>query len=158
MSEIDPNKFNKLKDETEAKYKMLGEVYCPYFKEKISFNSYGLEHLKFKRHGYARNQQDQYMRFKIFNLAYEILSTTKTVQGIFHTQQFEKIKVNSRVDSILTPVSFYEFLAVIDNRRAKAIVKRVNNGQLFFWSIIPFWGINSLTKERRLYTGNPETD
>ena len=29
-------------------YRSIGEIYCPYFKEKIIFNAKGLEHLKFK--------------------------------------------------------------------------------------------------------------
>ncbi len=29
---------------------------------------------------------------------------------------------------------------------------------LFFWSLIPFWGIETTTKKRRLYAGDLESD
>jgi hypothetical protein len=35
-------------------------------------------------------------------------------------------------------VTFYEFIAVIENIRLKVIVKEVNKEELYFWSIIPF--------------------
>jgi len=51
MGDIDLEKFDKAKKEAENLYKSIGEVYCPYFKEKISFNVKGLEHIKFINRG-----------------------------------------------------------------------------------------------------------
>jgi hypothetical protein len=38
------------------------------------------------------------------------------------------------------------------------IVKQIEDGQKFFWSIIPFWGMNTETMIRILHNGFPEED
>lgn len=34
----------------------------------------------------------------------------------------------------------------------------IDNGQKFFWSIVPFWGMNVETMRRILHDGMPEED
>ena len=150
--------FEEIRTKSEEFYKTIGEVYCPYFKEKISFGAQGLEHLKFKRREKTRLEQDQYMRFKLLHLAPEVLKLSRTVQGIWETKHLERIRVNSRTDLILKPVVYYEFIAVLDRIRLKVIAKQIGNGQISFWSIMPSWGINNETRERKLYGGNPQED
>jgi len=36
--------FEEIKVKGEEFYKNIGDIYCPYFKEKISFGMQGLEH------------------------------------------------------------------------------------------------------------------
>ncbi len=40
--------FEKVRDEAQKLYQTFDAIYCPYFKEKISFNAKGFRHLKFK--------------------------------------------------------------------------------------------------------------
>ena len=154
----DISDFNKVKEEAEIFYKNIGEIWCPYFNGKISFNSKGLRHLKFKSDQKARSHNDQYSRLKLLKLAPEILKITKTVQGIWNTKKFEELKSGGEWSKILKPVMFYEFVAVLDNTRAKVIVKEVDGGEKYFWSVIPFWGINKEASKRILHSGNPEDD
>ncbi len=56
------------------------------------------------------------------------------------------------------PVSYYEFIAILKNVRVKVIVKQIDDNQKFFWSIIPFWGVNKETKRRKMHGGNPAED
>lgn len=150
--------FNVIKDKGEELYKTFVDIYCPYFKEKVYFNSHGLEHLKFIQRDKARLEKDQYMRFKLINLAPEVLKLSHTVQGVLETKKFERIRINSRTDSVLKPVVYYEFIAVIKRNRIKVIIKQVDGGQRFFWSVIPFWGMNTATLTRLLHDGVPEED
>jgi hypothetical protein len=150
--------FGEIKEKAEEIYKIIGEVYCPYFQEKISFNAQGLEHLKFKQREKARPEQDQYMRFKLIHLAPEILKLSHTIQGILETKKLERIRVNSRTDILLKPVAYFEFIAVIKRNRVKVVIKQIDGGQKFFWSIIPFWGMNKDTMNRLLHSGIPEED
>ncbi|KKU67881.1 MAG: hypothetical protein UX89_C0011G0004 [Parcubacteria group bacterium GW2011_GWA2_47_16] len=55
---FDTSDIEKIKEEGEKFYKNLGEIYCPYLKDKVSFNTQGLEHLKFKRRERARPVED----------------------------------------------------------------------------------------------------
>ncbi|MFA6340911.1 MAG: hypothetical protein WCX27_01575 [Candidatus Paceibacterota bacterium] len=155
---IDIGDFEKIKTKGEEVYKSISEIYCPYLGKTISFNTQGIEHLKFKRREKTRSIQDQYMRFKLIHLAPEVLKNSKTVQGILETKKFERTRVNSRTDTILKPVNYFEFIAVIKRNRIKVIVKQIDNGNFFFWSLIPFWGMNEDTMTRILHDGIPEED
>jgi len=149
--------FNKVRLDAENFYTTIGEVFCPYFNENINFNVEGLKHLKFKSNKVARPHSEQYTRLKLLYLVPKIVSLSHTIQGIWHTKHFERIRVHSRTDTILKPVSFYEFIAVLENIRIKVIIKQINNGQKFFWSIIPYWKINPINSRRILHSGDPET-
>lgn len=158
MLEFNNNEFEEIKSRGENFYKSVTEVYCPYFKEKIYFNARGLEHLKFKRLERTRPEQDQYMRFKLIHLAPEVLKLSHTVQGVLETKKFERIRIKSRTDMVLKYVRYFEFIAVIKRNRVRIIVKQIEDGQKFFWSIIPFWGMNEETMSRVLHSGAPEED
>ncbi len=158
MIEFTAQQFKEVKEKGEELYKSLGEVFCPYLKEKVSFGAQGLEHLKFKRREKARLEKDQYMRFKLLHLAPEILKSSHTVQGLLETKRLERIRTNSRTDTVLKPVTYYEFIAVLKRNRVRIIVKQIENGQKFFWSIVPFWGMNIETMRRILHDGVPEED
>jgi hypothetical protein len=150
--------FEKVRTEGEDSYKKYSTVYCPYFKDTITFNSQGLEHLKFKTREKARQEQDQYMRFKLLHLAPLVLGSSGTLQGVFETKRFEYIKINSKWNKVLKPVTYYEFISVIKRNRVKIIVKQIDNGKKIFWSIIPFWGMDNNTQLRVLHEGNVEED
>jgi hypothetical protein len=150
--------FQKVKSEAEDFYKDIGQVYCPYFKEKIAFNAKGLKHLKFKSDRQARPIKDQYSRLKLIRLAPEVLKQSHTLQGIWQIKRFEAQKTNSRWERVMKDVIFYEFIAVLNNTRVKVIVKEVFGGQKHFWSVIPFWGIDKSANKRVLHSGDPEND
>ncbi len=150
--------FETIKLKAEQTYKTFGEVYCPYLKEKVIFNSFGLEHLKFKQHRKARSEQDQSMRFKLLYLIPEVIKASHTLQGILETKRFEYIKVNNRWERILKIVTYYEFIAVIGRNRIKVVIKQIGNNQKIFWSIIPSWGMNKNTMTRILHNGTLEED
>ncbi len=150
--------FEKVKDESEVFYHTIEEVMCPYFKEVIAFNAKGLKHLKFKSKIQARSRKDQYARFKLLHLAPEVLQKSGTVQGTWETQRFERQRTNSRWEHVLREVKFYEFIAVLDSIRVKVIIKEVKGGNKYFWSIIPFWGIDKTSRKRVLHSGNPAWD
>lgn len=98
------------------------------------------------------------MRLKLIHLAPVILEKSATLQGVFETKNFERIRSHNRTDNILKIVTYYEFIAVVDKIRAKIIVKQIDNGEKFFWSIIPYWKINKTTMNKILHSGFPEED
>ncbi len=150
--------FNNLKFKNEELYKSIGEVYCPYFKENITFNTKGLEHLKFKSKNHARSQDDQYIRLKLLHLAPKILKMTTTIQGFSERKVFELNRSNHRNEKILVEVVYYEFVAVIEEFRVRVIIKKVGTAPKYFWSIIPHWKVDKITGKRKMNYGNPEDD
>jgi hypothetical protein len=154
----DEKDFQNVKYEAESSYAAIGDVYCPYFGEKIAFNAKGLRHLKFKSDQQARTQEDQYARLKLLRLALKVLELSRTLQGVWHTKRFEATKTHSRWEHVMKQISFYEFIAVLDNVRVKVIVKEVAGGEKHFWSIIPFWKVNKENSSRILYCGEADLD
>jgi hypothetical protein len=154
----DDQDFVKVRAAAEVLYASFSVMYCPYFGEEIFFNAKGFQHLKFKSNAVARSRSEQYARLKLLKFAPRVLSLSRTVQGIFCTKRFERIRMHSRTDIILKPVFYYEFIAVLENVRVKVIVKQIEGGQKFFWSIIPYWKIDAENSRRVLYGGNPECD
>lgn len=148
--EIEPEKFEKNKKDSEIFYKSIGEIYCPYLGATVSFNAKGLDHIKFKEWDKARSSIEQYVRLKLLRLAPEILKSSHTLQEYFETNRLERKKINARWEKAMVRVRYYGFVAIINGSRMKIIVKEVEGGQKFFWSIIPFW------KNKRLDNGKNE--
>jgi hypothetical protein len=154
----DEDDFEKVKADAEAFYPTIGEVYCPYFKEKIAFNAKGFRHLKFKSDQVARVQKDQYTRLKLLKYVPIIIHNSRTLQGIRETRQFEIQKMNSRWEKVLKDVTTYEFIAIIENLRVKVLIKQVIGNQKYFWSVIPYWGIDKADNKRILHNMTNEDD
>jgi len=132
--------FKKVKESSESLYSDIGEVWCPYLKEKVIFNAKGKEHLKFKSKNKARSLSDQYVRFKILKYAPEVIKNSHTIQGFNSTKSFEVMRSNHLNERFLVDVIYFEFIAVLGEKvRVRVIVKKIGSSQSFFWSIIPFW-------------------
>lgn len=160
--EFSIDKFNEVKHDAEDFYNKIGKIYCPYFQEDIHFNTKGLDHLIFKSWNNTRSVTDQYVRFRHLKLAPEVIKISKTPQGIWITQKFERIKrKDGKWEHKLKLTTYYEFIAVMDSHnskvRVKVIVKQITGGEKYFLSIIPFWGTDK-KGERIMYSGNPEND
>ncbi len=155
---IPDEQFEKVKSKAETAYKSAAKIPCPYLSADVHFSAKGWEHIKFKSRNKARNTFDQYVRLKLVHLAPEIVRRSHTVQGIWQTNIWETQKSHGRWIQRPRPVTYYEFIAVIGKARIKIVVKKVDGGEHHFWSLIPFWRMNEITKERKLYDGNPEND
>lgn len=158
MNKISQKEFDIIKSNAELIYRGFGEIYCPYFQEKIIFNSKGFEHVRFKRRNHARNLQDQYIRFKILKFAPEVIRLSKTVQGVLEQNIFENMRSDHKNELTLVDAVFYEFIAILEKVRVRVIVKQINSGQKYFWSIIPFWKKDISHNKRIFHYGSPEED
>lgn len=158
--EISTEKFNQAKEIAEEFYRAVGEVHCPYFQEKVVFNAKGLEHLKFKDRQKARIITDQYVRLRLLKLAPEIIKKSHTLQEFFETNKFEKVNSNSKWQYKMVRVCYYGFVAIINEARIKIIIKQIEGGNKFFWSLIPFWKIDKKNRENKkiLHRGDMEND
>lgn len=113
----------------------------------------------FRNRGHPRNHKDQYARFKLLPLVPKILNLSKTLQGECRVMHFGKVRMNNRVETVLKPVSYYEFIAVMEEVRTKIVIKQIDNGEKFFWSVIPYWKFNlNLDNKRKLHDGDLENE
>ena len=159
-SEIDKAKFERVKTEAESFYKSIGDVFCPYLKDKVAFNAKGLDHIKLKEYNKARSVKEQYVRLRLLRYAPIILEESHTLQEFSEMMNFERQKINSRWEQRMVEVKYYGFVAIKDGLRIKIIVKEILGGKKFFWSIIPFWKtrkkLDNLRKQKILHEGDLE--
>lgn len=153
---INLDNFDFVKSYSEELYKSFEPVRCPYFNELVYFTGQGLKHLKFKGERLERLLQDQYMRFKLLPMAPLVLKRSGTVQAVSSRQGFEFVRRNNKTESFVVQRMYYEFVAVVEDVRVRIIVKQIDGGQLFFWSIIPYWKMEG--EIRAFHLGNPEND
>ena len=137
--DISNNEYRKIKQSAEDFYKSMNSVFCPFFSKYIKFNAKGLNHIKMKSWNRARPISDQYLRLKFIRLVPEILSSSGTLQEFKEELIFERLKINENWQSKRRIIKYYGFVAIINGLRVKIIVKRTNQDNIFFWSIIPFW-------------------
>lgn len=158
MSDFTDEQFEYMRSKAEKYYGLIAEVYCPYFQEKVSFNSKGKEHLKFKNKNHTRPKSDQYTRFRILSLAPKVIGLSRTIQGIAHTKNFELMRSGGRTDIVLKPVSYYEFIAILEDKRVRVVVNQIEDGPKYFWSILPFWKTDKHKVQRKMNSGNLEDE
>lgn len=154
--QINETSFDFVKLRGEELYKSFEPLRCPYFNELVYFNTQGLKHLKYKSDSIDRLTQDQYMRFKLLHLAPIILKLTRTLQGFSSRKGFERVRHSGKTQWIAVERRYFEFIAIIDSVRVRVIMKQIDGGQLFFWSLIPYW--NGAGENKIMDFGNPEED
>jgi len=131
--------FGKVKGEAESFYNGVNQIDCPYLKTKVNFNAKGLDHIKMKAWNKTRPASDQYLRLKFLKLVPDVLSVAGTIQEINETKNFERIKDSGKWQQVMKEVTYYAFIAIVKKIKIKIIVKKVESGQPYFWSVMPFW-------------------
>lgn len=131
--------YEKVKKEAEEFYKGLDFILCPFLKRNVNFNAKGLDHIKMKSWNKARLISDQYLRLKFLKMVPEVLKASGTLQEIHKKRNLERIKNTGKWQFIAKEVVYYGFVAIINEVKVKVIVKQVEDGQPYFWSVMPFW-------------------
>jgi hypothetical protein len=162
MARLDftPEEFDEVLQKAREIYAGIGKTYCPYFRDSVNFNAEGLAHLRRKSWNRGRERRDQFMRLRHLAHAPEILRLSYTVQGVQDAHEWEHRRRHGRWEKRLVSVTYYEFIAVLNHRRFKVIVKETpgfSHTQRIFWSIIPFWR-QTLEGKRLVHDGNPAED
>ncbi len=127
------------KEGNEKFYKEIVKTPCPYFKDDIHFSNEGFEHLRFKNYFTPRSNKDSAMRFSLLPSAIKIINSSHTLQGFTTRYRFEYRFINSRKERALLFIKYYEFIAILNERKMKVIVKQIENGRKSFLSIIPLF-------------------
>jgi len=159
--EIPEEKFKTIREQAEEEYKNIDKIRCPYLNDEVHFNNEGFEHLLFKSWNRTRSRIEQYTRLRLLKLAPEILKKSHTLQEYDERKIFVRQKINSRWERRVKIVRYYIFIAIIKNSRIKIIVKEIEGGVKFFYSLYPSWKIltDDDGKQRKIfYSGNPEID
>ncbi len=160
---ISDEKLEKIKNDTKKFYLSIGKIWCPYLKHDIHFNNEGFEHLLTRSWNRGRSKEEQYTRLRLFPKVVEIIKKCHTLQEYDEKNIFIRQKTNSQWTKKLKLVKYYVFIAIsIENDiRLKIIIKHIDGGEPFFWSVYPSWKIKKNmfeNKKKIFYKGNLEED
>ncbi|MFA6514866.1 MAG: hypothetical protein WCT42_01205 [Candidatus Paceibacterota bacterium] len=113
------------------------EIYCPYFKNKITLNSEGFNHLQYKPNRMPRNVTAQIRKLTLLRKAIEIIPKIGTLQE--HRIRIEKIG-DERKDKFFKTkqVQYWGFHAIFPEKKSKIIVvlRQIGDGKIIFWSVM----------------------
>ncbi|OGY46672.1 MAG: hypothetical protein A2663_03550 [Candidatus Buchananbacteria bacterium RIFCSPHIGHO2_01_FULL_46_12] len=161
--EINNDKFEEIKNRAKDFYDKLDKIKCPYLGKDVHFNEEGFSHLLSKSWNRGRSLAEQYTRLKILPKMIEIIKLSHTLQEYDERQIFVRQKINSRWEKSLKMVRYYVFIALLKdyNFRLKIVIKEIEGGQPFFWSVYPSWKViedGNGNKKKIFYSGNLEED
>ena len=151
------NYFNERKEKARQIYSSHAKIYNPYFKTEIVLNSDGFHHLQFSARR-ERNKREQLFKFSLLPLGLEIIKKSGTIQ------EYRKIltavgKKSARDGSTLMKnVEYWGMIAIIDEHKikVKTILRRVGDGNITFWSVMPYSKIKN--GNQRLFTEGIEDE
>ncbi len=135
--------LSRFKDElvaAETLYKGIISVHCPYFNKKVTFNSDGFHHLRYKVAGSERPKLAQMYKFSLIHGATDIIKASGTLQQ--YRKQWGVIgrKKSANGSQVMKEMEYYAFEGILGTGtraiRIKTIVRRVGNGDPHFWSVM----------------------
>lgn len=137
--EPDAEIFNRAKEKAQGIYSEKREIWCPYFKQNVILNSDGFHHLQFSARR-ERNKKEQLFKFRLLPLA------LKTIRDAGTVQEYRKLltpigKPSARNGLIpMKEVEYWGLVAIVGEKKIKVrtIVRKVGNGNITFWSVMPF--------------------
>lgn len=156
----DLSNYDNLRESAQKFYSEIGNVFSPALKEKIYFLSEGFNHIIFKSHRRERERPSQILRFKLLPLAVTLLKESTTYQEFEETlKEFDAKSYKKRIRKSKS-VKYWGIIAIIDGRKIKVIVRKIGDGAMHFWSIVPAWVTNTY-RDTKFFTtmkGNPDED
>jgi len=155
------NSYLNQKNKTYKQYKKIRQVFCPYLKTNVIFNSNGFRHLIHKNKSKKRDERTQLFRFKLLHLAPKLIRLTSTLQEEDSYISLISVKDHRKNLNRKKKVQYLGFIAIIDGWKIKVIVKKIGKGEYFFWSIIPNWITSNKRDKGKKYinfSGDLESD
>ncbi len=133
------SRYKKEKERARAFYKSIDKVRCPYFGADIIFNADGFHHLQFSAER-ERPKEEQLLKFSLLNAVPHILRNAGTIQEYRHTMEPIGQKRFSDGAREMREIEYWGVIAITKGERPiriKIILRRVGNGNIIFWSVMP---------------------
>ena len=133
------SRYKQEKVKAETFYKSIPKVRCPYFGTDIVFNSDGFHHLQFSAER-ERPKEAQLLKFSLLPAVPHILRNAGTIQEYRHTMEPVGRKRFSDGAREMREIEYWGIIAITKGQRPiriKIILRRVGNGNIMFWSVMP---------------------
>ncbi len=145
-------KYKEFYKRSEEFFNKNKEVYCPYFDCRVVFSSDGFHHLRYSARC-ERDKNEQIFKFSFLPAAINIIKKSGTVQEY----RKELVSVNKKPDksglTLQKIAEYWGFVAIVGKEkkmiRIKVILKRIGDGNIIFWSIMPAMNLKGSWMNRR---------
>ena len=132
--------YERKKTEARTLYGSFMKVLCPALgKESVYFTSEGFNHLIYRGPKKERDQRVQIMKFALLDKAKQILEISTTFQEYEENLKYVRVQRYGKYSHDNVLVRLWGFVAIINKFRVKVVVKKVGNGKMEFYSVIPAW-------------------
>jgi len=134
-------------------------IYSPYFKEQITLNADGFHHLRYSARR-ERNKAEQILKFTLLPLGLKIIETAATLQE--YRKLLGPVGDRARRDGAqaMKMIEWWGFVAIFvpQDVKVRVIVRRVGEGSLHFWSVMPYSKLRRGDRPQRLFTDGIEDE
>lgn len=156
----DRSEYEKLRDTAQALIAATKPVYSPALDQEVSFTAEGFNHILFKGSRSEREYPSQIMRFKLLPRAIRLIAFANTFQEFEETIKEFEVKARKKRVKKAKAVRYWGVIAIFEGRKIKVILRKIGEGKLHFWSIVPAWTTNKHRDAKFVSTmkGNPEED
>lgn len=142
---MEQDKLKKAIEKAKGAYPLQGQIRCPYFQDSIVLTSDGFNHLQYKGNRMLRNVDEQILKLTLLSKALEIIKGAGTLQE--YRRGTEKVGKKGNDGFYKTKdIEYWGFHAIIGKnylRKIVVILKRVGNGKIIFWSVMPHRKFNN---------------
>ena len=156
---MDSEYFESKKAKARTIYEVQRVIYSPYFRTDIVLNSDGFHHLQFSARR-ERTREEQVLKFTLLPLGLKIIKQAATLQ------EYRKLlcpvgKASQRDGArIMKMVEWWGFVAIYVQQdiKVRVILRRVGNGNITFWSIMPYNKLGNGSRRQKLFIEGIEDD
>ncbi len=131
--------FHALVKTMRTLYDATPEIRSPFFKSNVALTSDGFNHLLHKPNRQPRNVAEQRLKLRLVRKALHILKNAGTVQE--YRVRVEKVGTAGRDGLHKTKqVEYWGFHDIVGDEQMilmRVVVRRVGDGKLHFWSVMP---------------------
>ena len=142
---MEQDKLKGVIEKAKGIYPLQGQIRCPYFQDNVILTSDGFNHLQYKGNRMLRNVDEQILKLILLPKALEIIKSAGTLQE--YRKATEKVGKKSKDGFYKTKdVEYWGFHAILGKdhlRKIVVILKRVGNGKIIFWSVMPHRKFNN---------------
>lgn len=145
MPKFNNRKYNKLRKETELKFKGIKYVHNPALNANIEFTSDGFHHLRYDGCRKERRKKTQMHKFRCFDDAVKIIKRTTTIQEYRRSicPIGKPDKSGLRRTKTVEWFAFWAITNFSKKIRVKVVIRRIGGdaGKYHFWSVMPYWNV-----------------
>src|SRR5882724_656369 len=131
--------YENKKETARRTYDAQRLIHSPFFNEDIVLNSDGFHHLRYSARR-ERNKEEQVLKFTLLPLGLRIIKMATTVQE--YRKLLSPVGVPAIRDGLTTMklIQWWGFVAIFVEQdiKVRAIVRKVGEGNLHFWSVMPY--------------------